>query len=145
MRRIKKIVVVALLLVVVAVIGTGFFVYRTFLMPAGKLTEPTVVVVGEGDTLSETAHELEKKGAILNERLFVTAARYLGVDRMIRVGEYKIEPTMSPKDILVMLLKGHVVEYPVTVPEGLNIYQVGDLLAEKGFGERDEFMTTLSR
>jgi UPF0755 protein len=140
MRLIKKIVVVALLLVVVAVAGTGFVVYRTFLMPAGRLTEPIVVVVGEGDTLSETARELEKKGAILNERLFVTAARYLGVDRLIRVGEYRIEPTMSSKDILVMLLKGHVVEYPVTVPEGLNIYQVGDLLAEKGFGERDEFI-----
>lgn len=47
---------------------------------------------------------------------------------------------MSPKDILVMLMKGRVVEYPVTVPEGLNIYQVSDLLAEKGFVDGGEFL-----
>ncbi len=47
---------------------------------------------------------------------------------------------MSPKDILVMLIKGRVIEYPFTVPEGLNIYEVADLLAEKGFVDRDEFL-----
>jgi UPF0755 protein len=140
MKVVKKIIVGGLLLVVVGAAGAAYLTYRTFLTPTGRLTEPVVVVVGEGDTLSKTADKLEDKGAILNKRLFVAAARYLGVDRMIRVGEYRVDPTMSPKDILVMLLKGHVVEYPVTVPEGLNIYQVSDLLALKGFVNRDEFL-----
>jgi UPF0755 protein len=140
MKLIKKIIVITLLLVVGAGAGTAYLVYRAFFVATGRLTEPIVVVVTEGDTLSETADKLEEGGAILNERVFVTAARYLGVDRLIRVGEYRIDPTMSPKDILLMLLKGRVVEYPVTVPEGLNIYQVSDLLAEKGFADRDVFV-----
>lgn len=144
MKLIKRIVVILLLLVVGATAGTAYLVYRTFLTPTGKLTQPIIVVVNEGDTLAKTAQELEDRGAILNERLFVTAARYLGVDRMIRVGEYQIEPSISPKDILIMLLKGRVIEYPVTVPEGLNIYQVADLLTEKGFIDRDLFIDLAS-
>ena len=140
MKIIKRLLILLLIVGILGVGGAAYIVYRALLIPTGKLTEPIVVVVKEGDTLSKTAHELEEKGAILNERLFVTAARYLGVDRLIRVGEYQIEPTMSPQEILVMLLKGRVVEYPVTVPEGLNIYQVADLLAEKGFCDRDEFI-----
>jgi len=140
MKIIKRLLILFLIVGIVGVGTATYIVYRAFLVPTGKLTEPIIVVVNEGDTLSKTAHELEEKGAILNERLFVTAARYLGVDRLIRIGEYQIEPTMSPKEILVILLKGQVVEYPVTVPEGLNIYQVSDLLARKVFCDRDEFI-----
>jgi UPF0755 protein len=139
-KRIKRAVILLLLAAVLLCGGTAYLVYRTFLIPTGNITEPIIVVVNEGDTLSKTAGELERCGAILNERLFVTAARYLGAERMIRTGEYQIDPTMSPKDILVMLMKGRIVQYPVTIPEGLNIYQVSDLLAAKGFADAEEFL-----
>ncbi|MBN2224659.1 MAG: endolytic transglycosylase MltG [Deltaproteobacteria bacterium] len=140
MKSIKRILILLLLLAVTAGGGTAYLVYRTFLIPTGRITQPIIVVVNEGDTLSKAAEELKKRGAILDERLFVTAARYLGAERLIRTGEYKIDSTMSPKDILVMLMKGRIVQYPVTVPEGLNIYQVSDLLAEKGFVDVQEFL-----
>jgi UPF0755 protein len=138
--RIKRIVALSLIVLLVGAAGTAYLVYRAFLVPTGRLSESIVVVVEEGDTLAKTADVLKEKGAILDERLFVTAARYLGAEKQIKTGEYRVDPTMSPKDILVMLIKGRVVEYPFTVPEGLNIYQVADLLAEKGFVDRDEFI-----
>ncbi len=140
MKSIKRILLFILLVALIGTAGTAYVVYRTFLIPTGRITQPIVVVVNEGDTLSKTAQELKDRGAILDERLFVTAARYLGAERLIRAGEYEIDPTMSPKDILVMLMKGRVVEYPVTVPEGLNIYQVSDLLEEEGFVDAGEFL-----
>ena len=140
MKRIKKILVLCLIILIVGSAGTAYLVYRTFLVPTGRLAEPMVVVVEEGDTLAKTAEVLKERGAILDERLFVSVARYLGAEKQIKAGEYKIDPAMSPKDILVMLIKGRVIEYPFTVPEGLNIYQVADLLAEKGFVDRDEFL-----
>jgi UPF0755 protein len=140
MKAIKRILILFLLLAVIITAGTAYLIYRTFLIPTGRITQPIIVVVNEGDTLSKTAQELKERGAIIDERLFVTAARYLGAEKLIRAGEYEIDSKTSPRDILVMLMKGRVVEYPVTVPEGLNIYQVSDLLAEKGFVGSEEFL-----
>ncbi len=140
MKPIKRILILLFLLAIVITGGTAYLVYRTLLIPTGKITQPIVVVVDDGDTLSKTALELEERGAILDERLFVTAARYLGAERLIRAGEYKIDPMMSPRDILIMLMKGRIVQYPITIPEGLNIYQVSALLAEKGFVDKEEFL-----
>jgi UPF0755 protein len=137
---IKRVLAVAAIVIVVLAAGMVYLGYRAFLEPTGKLTEPTIVVVEEGDTLSGIAGVLKERGAVPDERLFVTGARYLGAEKKLKAGEYKIDPSMSPKDILVMLIKGRVVEYPFTVPEGLNIYQVADLLAAKGFVDRDEFL-----
>ncbi len=140
MKIMKRIIVLSLSILVLCAAGGVWFAYRTFLIPAGTLKEPIVVEIEKGDTLSDTARLLREKGVISHEVLFITAARYLGAEKKIHVGEYEIRPDMSPKDILLMLIKGRVIEYHATIPEGLNIYQVADLLASRGFVDKEEFL-----
>ena len=46
------------------------------------------------------------------------------IDRKIRPGEYELDASMSPQEILTKLLAGRVVLHPVTIPEGYRNWQI---------------------
>jgi len=139
----KKIVkwffTIVLFLVVFAGVASAV-AYKMFLTPTGGVKEPVVIEIKKGDTLMKTTSTLEDLGAIKDGRVFIAAAKIIGVERTIRTGEYEITPEMSPKDILFLILKGSVVEYPVTVPEGYNIYQISEHLESLGFIDGARFL-----
>ena len=136
-------ILIAIAPVLIAVIAAIVIFYFSFYVPTGELSEPVVVMIGKGDTLSGVAGELGDLGAIKNEKLFITTARVIGAQKRIRAGEYEITPDMSPNDILILLLRGKVIEYSVVIPEGYNIYQVSKLLADKGLIDEDTFLGLL--
>ncbi|MBN1572972.1 MAG: endolytic transglycosylase MltG [Deltaproteobacteria bacterium] len=128
-----------LFLVVFAGVAAGV-AYKMFLTPTGGVKEPVVIEIERGDTLMKTAKNLEDLDAIKDGRIFIAAAKIIGVERTIRTGEYEITPEMSPRDILFLILKGSVVEYHVTVPEGYNIYQISEHLENLGFVDGSKFL-----
>jgi UPF0755 protein len=144
MKRFLKFLTYAILLLLIVGGAVGYYVYSFFLVPTGIITEPTVFRIEKGDTLGETANRLVEMGAVKDDRIFVALARYLGAEKKIRAGEYEILPDMAPREILVLILAGRVVEYPVTIPEGYNIYQVSETLAEKGFGDESVYLALVT-
>jgi len=143
MKRFAKILIVTILCLFIVCGAIGYYLYSFFLTPTGLMEEPVVLNIKKGDTLGETADRLVEIGAIKDDRIFVALARYLGAEKKIRAGEYEILPDMSPRDVLVLILAGRVLEYPVTIPEGYNIYQVSETLAEKGFGEESVYLALM--
>jgi len=51
---------------------------------------------------------------------------------------------MSPAEILEKLVKGDVVLYRLTIPEGYTMRQIADLVGESGVAGRDVFLKALS-
>ena len=47
---------------------------------------------------------------------------------------------MTTSDIHSLLVSGSGVLYKVTIPEGLTMSAVADILSEKGITDRDEFL-----
>jgi UPF0755 protein len=137
--KLKKIFNAAV--VVLIVVGVCcLFVYREFMIPTGVLPGTMVFTVEKGDSLTEVARELKEHDLIKHERVFIGVVRIFGLEGRIRAGEYEITPDMSPKDILVLLLSGKVVEYTITIPEGYNVYQIAALLEERGLVDTDVFL-----
>ena len=64
-----------------------------------------------------------------------------GYSSSIQAGELMFDTGMTPNQVLEVLTKGKAVSYQVTIPEGYNINQVAQLLAEKGLGSADRFLT----
>ncbi|MBN1881845.1 MAG: endolytic transglycosylase MltG [Deltaproteobacteria bacterium] len=143
MKRVLKALVYTLLGVLILCGAAGYYVYSFFCVPTGMISEPVVLTIEKGDTLGETAHRLVDMGAVKDDRIFIALARSLGAEKKIRAGEYEIAPDMAPRDILLLLMAGRVVEYPVTIPEGYNIYQVSETLAEKGFGDESIYLALM--
>ena len=89
----------------------------------GPLVEETNFVVREGATLNAVADELERRGIIADDRVFVYAARLVGNDRGIKTGEFAIPANASMRQVMDELVNGKPVEFRVTVPEGFTVYQ----------------------
>ena len=123
---------------------TGVFLLAVstyyLITPAQEGIPDQIFFVEDGSTLRQVADELEKKEIIRSRNLFLVWTRFLGHARHIKAGEYRLNPGMSPLDILETLSSGAIVTHPVTIPEGYSRMQIAELLAAKGLVGKDEFL-----
>ncbi|MFO0707289.1 MAG: endolytic transglycosylase MltG [Nitrospira sp.] len=99
-----------------------------------------VVVIPEGSTFQHVAGLLERERLIKSRSAFVLLGKAHEADRKIRPGEYELNPSMAPADILTKLMAGRVVLHSVTIPEGYTMVQIADVLAQQQLTDRDEFL-----
>jgi UPF0755 protein len=123
----------------------AFFLALAFavflLSPADKAGSDQVFVIKEKQPLREVAEELETRGIIKSERLFVFWAKLTGHTKQIKAGEYALSAKMAPVEILEKLRKGIVITYAVTIPEGYTMEQIADLLESKGLARKGQFLS----
>ncbi len=86
------------------------------------------VIIPKGASIEAIAAILHHEGLVGNTRLFVLAARVLGYDRNLQAGRFTIPVGSSTYRILHQLAKGMSAEDMVTVPEGLRVEQIADIL-----------------
>jgi UPF0755 protein len=130
----------------VGTVALGVVAYQTIrwaegpVIPAEERPPSKVVVIPDGSTFQQVAMMLEREGLIKNSSFFVYSGKSQSADRKVRAGEYELNPGMTPAEILAVLLSGHVVLHPLTIPEGLTIAQIADVAAQEGFVDRTEFL-----
>ena len=128
-----------LTLLILALIVAGIAIdrgQRDYAAP-GPLSEPVIVRVERGDTMSDAAEALGRAGA-LPERtvfgllpgasLFRVGARYQGAGADLKAGEYEIPAQASMPEILELLTSGRSIQFPITIPEGLTSWAVVERL-----------------
>lgn len=117
-----------------------FYCYNYINSPPGSLSAPTMLEVRQGDSFYAVAKELKKKNIIESIRKFYLYTKLNDGLYSIKAGEYLFEPAMKTSEVLRMLIKGSVIRYRVTIPEGYNIYQIAALFQEKGLLDGQDFM-----
>ena len=96
-----------------------------------------VVAIESGMNFPKIAQRLHDKGVIDEPRWFRLYAMHRGVTTRVRVGEYKLKDNMTPEEVLDTLLAGvKDVTVDVTVPEGLHMLEVFDLIGKAGVVDR---------
>ena len=141
--RLKKILLISSALIVISLCGLAIFILdlRQYAhQPANFDTENMAVNIPSGQTFKITTNILFKAGIIKSPFKFNMVARLKGYDKQLKAGEYALAASMSPIEILEKLVKGEVKLYKLTVPEGLNIYQIAELVAQEGFAEQAVFI-----
>lgn len=136
------------LLIISIIICIGIFVCLGFAAdlwlyankPISANAEKIVVQLKPGQSFAKTAEILEEKGLINSPFRFKLISRFSGYDKKVQAGEYLLSETMTPLHILEKMAKGEVKLYKLTIPEGLNIYQIAGLVSESGIVEKAEFI-----
>ena len=82
------------------------------------------VTVSPGMSVSAVARSLQQQGLIDNYRLFVWMARLEGKAGRIQAGEYRVGASMSPSDLLQLMVEGKVLQYSITIVEGTNFREL---------------------
>ncbi|MFH1624401.1 MAG: endolytic transglycosylase MltG [Pseudomonadota bacterium] len=118
--------VLMLLIILGLLVSASTFLY--LVTPPGPLRIPKIIDIQPGATFPEVAEILQKEGIIKDIGKFSLLVRYHRVATKIKAGEYSLNTSMLPVEVLDTLVKGKVTEHSVTIPEGYNVYQVADLL-----------------
>lgn len=94
----------------------------------GPLAAATEVVVDKGSGSGQVARKLAAAGVINQPRLFSLLARFYGLDKQLKAGEYHFEAGISMLNVMHRLSSGEVFYRRLTLPEGLSSFQMMELI-----------------
>lgn len=131
----------ALILIVVALVSGGFYFMQEYSRqrPTDQANE-VIYELETGKSFMTIANELEKLNVITHAKLFSWFAKLKGQRSQIKAGEYSLNTSMTPDQVLQVITSGKSIEKPFTVAEGLNIFEIADLVEKTGKASREEFL-----
>lgn len=145
-RIVRKIVMyVGIAIIAIALIGSlsSYFYISNALKPVDPDNKKAVKIelpIGSNiDTISQT---LEDKGVIRNAKIFKYYTKFKNASGF-QAGTYQIPPSMSIDDIIKSLKTGKVyrkADLQITIPEGLTLDQIGNIIAKNTDYTSKEFM-----
>ena len=103
-----------------------------------------VVNIPSGTNAKEIVDVLEKNEIIRkNNYTFRILTKLLKLEDQLKYGEYDLSPSMNMLQILDKLVKGEVILYKITIPEGYTCTQIAELLDRKEIAEKETFLKLL--
>lgn len=135
------------LLVVVAILGIIYFIVSSA-TGGGEVAEegPVEIEVVQGDTLSSVADKLEAEDVIGSSFFFTLQSRFGGEGEGIRPGAYAFSSDEDRDSIMAKLTEGEAIPtFAFTVPEGLNLEETAETVAENSDIPPAEFEEAASR
>jgi UPF0755 protein len=108
---------------------------------------PVLIEVSSGQNATDVAGTLEDADVVASREAFIAEANRRTEDAgNIQVGFYELRKKMSAEDALTQLSDPtNIRTLAVTVPEGLRVVDVVDVLVEKTGFKRARFLTALDR
>ncbi len=145
-------------LVALAVVAGGFYWVVTRGVDAleGVFAEPedypgpgtgsVVVEVEKGESLTEVGRRLKSRGVVASVQAFTDAARENPESTGIQVGFYELQEEMQAAQALELLVDPeNLVKSQVTIPEGMRVSQVLDVLGQKTDFPRRAYQRVIDR
>ena len=123
---------VSTIVIVVFFLAAGFF-YYFFIIPPVNFPSNSIYSVEERRTLSEIAAEAQKRRVIKSPLVFKILITLFSGDKGAISGDYVFGEKENIFKIAERFAKGdyRLSAVKVTVPEGLNIYEIAELLSKK--------------
>jgi UPF0755 protein len=88
-------------------------------------------VVEQGDSLRKVVDKLHRAGVLACPHLVILYGRWTGLDQQIKRGEYLLPQHSTAESMLMQLHRGDVIQYAVTLPEGITLAMALDILARQ--------------
>ena len=127
---IRKTLAVALMLTLVGILAVQEL-ERRWQQPLMVPPEGFALTVNAGDSLRQVISSLHTAGLLAYPNLVIYYARYTGDDQKIKRGEYLLPPRSTARSLLELLTSGKVIQYQVTLPEGITLQQALAILASQ--------------
>lgn len=124
----------------VALVILVFGIYLWFIvhpLPGGPTQD---VMIPYASSARGIANQLEAKGIIRSASGFLWYLRLFKRKADLRAGVYQLKPGMGIDELIQQLQKGSPLIYRITIPEGYNIREVANLLADKRLVNAERFL-----
>ncbi len=128
----KKIIEILLIILTAANLGLAYYLSRVMNSPT-PAQAGTGLIIEKGQSPAGIARLLQTKGFLKGRIAFRLAYSFYYSPRFLRAGEYRFEPPVNPKKIMLQMIAGKILLHPVTIPEGLTLKEIARLLEEKAY------------
>jgi UPF0755 protein len=145
-RKIVGIIVLALFIIIGGTAIGGYLYIKSALQPVDEDNNESVNVeipIGSGTTA--IGNILEENGIIKNSLVFKYYVKFNN-ESGFQAGNYDLTPAMTLDEIITSLKTGKVMlkaEFKVTIPEGLQLDQIAERIAEKSPYKAEEILKKL--
>lgn len=113
--------------------GGLYFLVPFYLSSTGDFNTPKVIIIPKGASSSQIIQVLSEHEIIKYPILFKIHVMIRGIENVMKAGEYEFRPCTSHEDLIQKLITGKVLQYDLTIPEGLTTQQIIDLLRASPF------------
>ncbi|GAB3057627.1 endolytic transglycosylase MltG [Stenotrophomonas tumulicola] len=120
-------VVTVLVLLAAVVVGAGAWLYYQQVQFADTRLTPSEqsVVIASGDGFNTVLGKLRQAGVDEGQDAqWQVLARQLDAAGKLKVGEYALDANLTPRELLMRMRQGRVLQHRITIVEGWNIRQV---------------------
>lgn len=100
----------------------------------------TEVSIPDGATAREIAENLALHRIVRDKEEFILWLRILGREKDLKSGTYVLPKYKNPPFLISKLSEGGRSDITVTIPEGLTIYEIVDILNSYGIVNKDSFI-----
>jgi UPF0755 protein len=98
---------------------------------------PQAFVVPAGASAEAIGQKLADVGVVRHPIVFRVLVLLRGLGGTLKAGEYSLEGPLSMEQIVEQLARGEVVRHEVTIPEGLNMVEISEIVGWRGVSADD--------
>ena len=102
--------------------------------------QDVVVKIESGMNSKDIADLLVIKGVLPSNNYFALMSRFYSLDKSLQAGFYKIKIGMGERELIQIFSKGAVLYNTLTIPEGMYVPQIAELLEQNQLGKKDAFL-----
>ena len=128
-RAIVRILFAIAALAVASVLAGAWWLERWLDAPIPTLSETHVFEVARGSSLTAVGGSLHRAGLIEHPRVWVAWARATNRSQGLKAGEYALDPGLTPRGLLDLLISGRVLLHSITFIEGSTFADIRNALA----------------
>ena len=111
----------------------------------GWTGDERLVVIEPGASVAAIGARLVSAGVVIDDRTFRWTVWRRDAARRLQAGEYRFTAPLPATDVVGMLVRGDVALWPLTVPEGLTIAEMGEIFARADRGSASSFADAARR
>ena len=121
--------------------ATALWQIRSFTTTPARINgQEKIFTIEKGESLAHISKKLAEQELVKNGFLFRLLVQYRKVSKKIQSGEYALSSSMTPEELLAIIVKGRVILHRLTIPEGMNLEETALLVETAGFGTREDFL-----
>ena len=129
--RFIKILAVIFLILLVAVGGISYWIYKSLNTPVQHTKANQFILIPKGSTTNEIIAKLAAEGILPSALPTQIYLRSFGDASKIQAGEYQFSSPISPLQVLKELEKGEERTTKFTIPEGFTRFDIAKRIHEK--------------
>lgn len=140
MKALTKILILLILVLTASASAAALWMHHYLNTPPALEIPSTAISIPRGTSFAGVVRELDANGIIEQPELLIRLAPLFLDVSGIKAGEYRFEEPSAPLEVVRKLIRGEVVIYKVTIPEGFTIRQIARLLADRGLVDEHAFI-----